>query len=137
MSQLPTTFDQEKAFASNRLQRLPRAIRASMTGLGVLGAATAWMLDGAVLPCLAFKYEPMSVQRRDIEGQMITIETRLASISYEEQDHAFKLQLVRYEVGDRESEAHEALVVPLPKEIAGARALQIAVEANRKAARAS
>jgi hypothetical protein len=196
MHQLPTTFDEQKALASNRLQRLPTPIWASVIGLGVLGAATAWMLEGTVLGWLAlcvllgaayllwrsasrkrevlvgaleqvrgvdlwfhssatglvffdaqgifvesrgraFKYEPTSVRRVDIEGQHRTLETRLAAISYEEKDHAIKLQLVRHEVETRGAEAHEALLVPLPQEIAGDRALQVAVEANRKAARAS
>jgi hypothetical protein len=84
-----------------------------------------------------FPYEPTHERKRDMEGNSYTVETRLASISYEENGHAMKLQLVRHGVENRSSESHEAVQFSLPQSVAADRALQVAIEANRKAARAS
>jgi hypothetical protein len=81
-------------------------------------------------------YEPRVIQHSDLEGGAYKHERRLASISYEEATHTMKLQLVavNFDNLQRSRDVHRAVEVPLPNDVTPQIALQLAVDANRRAA---
>jgi hypothetical protein len=81
-------------------------------------------------------YEPKVTSHSDLEGGSYKHERRLASISYEEATHRMKLQLVAvsFDNVQRSRDVHRAIELSLPNDVTPQLALQLAVNANRRAA---